>query len=692
VAAKIGAWVNKYVGGVLAVLTDLWICSYPLIAVIVLIVLVFWSPQGPELTSDLNEKLLAVKPAGADHPLAFALTVFAVGYCTLAMFFASVAALHKRHTTSAIPYWLAWFCMISAGGIVFGRGAALYLVLATVLSFFAMPLFLPKGTGVIHLRLGGYAPRANVILLIAGAIVVALVIAFPVLFTRSVTTWPVVYTAFGFWTLIGTLVAIAFPRRFRGGRSWWLGPLAWIALCSIWNDNHTLRALTPGAQPATPVPMMSAPLVQSWLGTHCTPAQQPCKVRFVAAQGGGQRAAYWTQAVLHALNAHENFDHSVFAFSGVSGGTLGGVSYYVARSTQRTGWEDRVKSATSQDNLAPIIGALVTREVIQALSPVAFSALDRGHIYDDGLEQTWREKFPDGNDGAGMSNAFPQPWWDAPAMFLNSTDAESGERFVNSSLLLKRNESLDAFYAADPGAPFLRNPMSTSTAAHLSSRFSFVNPHATVKYRPPNDDKIWARLVDGGYNDNNGLVTILEVMKSFLVACGKCSTVQLELVYIGNDPTGEQDLDRTPADTATPAPAPTDSPRRGLWELVTPPLAKLHAIDNADVTGERARIREFATDAKQNTGNPLTFHVVSLNRMIEMYNAANVPARPPDWCHDYATWKVALGWWLSQHSLNQMDYLLDPKFATLANGRTLLDMTNPPEHAPRARSCTDPRA
>jgi hypothetical protein len=705
VLGKLGTWFfHTYLDRLLRVLADTWTCSYPLIAAFALIALVFWTPQGPETIAWLHEFVLNVAQADTNTNVAVALTILGVAYCTIAIFVASVWALgrelHKapgaeRHKTSAIPYWLAFFCVLSAGGVIFGSGIALYLIVAAVVAFLVVPA-IPSPTGAHgghHDRLTGYALRAHGVLLAIGAVVVALTLFYPVTFPRLVTTWPVVYFAVGFWTLLGTLVAIAAPRR-KWGHSLWLLPVLWVVFCSFFNDNHTLRPLPAGAAPAAKPKTMSRDDVSDWLRSHC-PAQPPaCTVRFIAAEGGGQRAAYWTQAVLTALDARDSgFNRSVFAFSGVSGGTLGGVSYYLAHETKRTGWQHRLQTAARADNLSPIIGALFTREVLQALWPWPIRALDRAHIYDEGLERTWSKTFTDRRDGTGMTNAFPQALPDAPAMFLNSARAETGERVVNSSLLLKDGESHDASFLADPRRDFDAGPMSTSTAVHLSSRFAFVNPHATIHYIPAKGGRVWGRLLDGGNFDNNGIITILEVMKSFTTAlreCGKtCRKVELELVDIANDPNVDEYLDGTPAEAPPPIPVgtppPPPTPRRGLWELVTPIEVKIAAVGNAAVSGQRSRIRDFIAETQARTGITTTFRVISLSRLIRTYNAVPIANPVSHWCSDYATWKPALGWWLSEHSRRQMDTLIEAK---LPDGRTLLDTTQPGQHARQSDACS----
>jgi len=357
------------------VLADFWICSYPLLSVVVLILLAFWSPQAPEFTMKLNEDLAPITPAGATV-FPFVATAIAVAYCSSAIFFSAVAALGQvRHEMSTVPYWLGGLCLLSSAGVIFGDRVALWLIGITILALLLVPAFGAPGVR-FHTIIGKVGVNFAIALLTVGAAIAEYLWFETIAGSRALTTWPIVYFAFGFWTLFWTLLVIWIPRSF-GLPSFWLVPLIIAAVFSNFHDDHGIRMLDPAASRPKPAATLNVEYVKKWLHKRCSRRDQVCTVRFVAAQGGGQRSAYWTQKVLRELNrSNRDFDRSVFAFSGVSGGSIGGLSYFLARSTRLKNWDTSLEKFASSDNLAPIVTALLYREVVQAFIPRTIPLLD----------------------------------------------------------------------------------------------------------------------------------------------------------------------------------------------------------------------------------------------------------------------------------------------------------------------------
>ena len=687
--------VEAYFEKALRVLGDLWVCSYPSIAVVALILLVFATPQGPEISRDYHrifstDPLATLTPAGTNRLMAFGFTIVAVGYCTLAIFFACVSALGRvRHQDSTVAYWLALLCVLSSLGMIFGDGIALGLIGVTIGVFLLMPFFEPS-TVAFHTALGVHAHRIALALLAIGGVIAIIALMSPVWFPRTVTTWPIVYSAVGFWTLFWTLLVISWPRSCRRPSFWYL-PIIVVLIFSRCNDDHELRKMANAPTPAPrPAQTLSPEYVGTWLAQRCPKPSVPCRIRFIAAHGGGQRAAYWTQAVLSELPGRKpdgfqplEFDRSVFAFSGVSGGSLGGLSYYLARDSGVTDWQNRLDEAAASDNLSPLVAGLLYREMIQAFWPSPLPFLDRARPYEQGIEDKWNWAFPRAKPGTRMSDAFPPDLADAPSLFLNSAVVESGERFVNSSLTFPLKFRPDAVYAAD-NPQIVASPITNSTAAHLSARFAYINPYATLHNR----DGKWERLVDGGYNEGTGLLTLLEVVDAFRDAHARCAAcpkkIAIEITYIANDPRAEDHLDGTPAEQPSalpergkPCPGTTPPPKAGeefAWELLTPVTGVIHAHYNALASALRYRLHEYQDRADGAKAPVAAYRVISLKRMVEAYSSGALGTPPDDWCSQYARWEPALGWWLSEHSLQQMSKLLK---ARDAQGRSLLDLTKP---------------
>jgi hypothetical protein len=110
-------------------------------------------------------------------------------------------------------------------------------------------------------------------------------------------------------------------------------------------------------------------------------------------------------------------------------------------------------------------------------------------------------------------------------------------------------------------------PMRFSTATHLSARFTYVSPAATVRDA---SGKVWGHLVDGGYFENSGAATLLDVASALDKAArelGLAPRIVPFVLLIANDPYG-----------AKPSEDPTTTARNPMSvavELRAPPLALL---------------------------------------------------------------------------------------------------------------------
>jgi hypothetical protein len=119
--------------------------------------------------------------------------------------------------------------------------------------------------------------------------------------------------------------------------------------------------------------------------------------------------------------------------------------------------------------------------------------------------------------------------WDAqqsvPALLMNATDAGSGKRFVFTPVLLSENSdqtSREAIveypfwvgWGQAGKSSYVDIPL--STAAFVSARFPWITPAATFAVAT-NRGSDTLRLVDGGYVDNSGVETALDLIHSLHV-------------------------------------------------------------------------------------------------------------------------------------------------------------------------------
>ncbi|HZO93433.1 MAG TPA: hypothetical protein VFB22_06650 [Candidatus Baltobacteraceae bacterium] len=639
---------------------DLWVGIYALVTVIVLNVLIPHTPQGKEFdAAPLGDVASAIGAAGvAPHdvlPTAGRVlaVILAVAYCAACVAVAGFASFRTPPTDrgSSTPYWLAFLCVLSALGLAIGSWAQMALTYATIAVLLLAAAFSQQSPAVHrrHLRIAKskYAIHGRRLLLAIGAaIFVVTCTPGEVRFARDVTGFALLYAGLGFWTLLFTLVFISWPRRAPKLRmSLWLVPVGWAAFCGIFNDNHALRTV-----PETTPRVALADRAQSWLAAHCPPPRS-CTVRFVAAQGGGQRAAFWTVLALQRLNeirvpGEPAFDDTVFAASGVSGGAIGITAYYLARETDPASlagaarYRARVNELVSDDNLAPIMGSFAFGNFLQFFVPfpVPLPGFDRAIRFDTGLEETWAHALARAPNRLAAPFASPR---DGPALFLNGTNVETGRRVVISDVAVGGDAASSAYSLFDlvPSVP-------TSTAMHLASRFAYVNPHATV-WTPAG--AAWGRIVDGGYYDNDGLSTAVDVMQQSRTAFGAAlhgRAATFELYYISNNPDADDALDF--AGSPVPLPVPLGAK---LVPAESELRAPLDALQHGETAFQGAALRALANPPKDGaTPSPFTVYEVSLARLA----AARVEHHDSRYRSFFCDWKPALGWWLSERSKDLM--------------------------------------
>jgi hypothetical protein len=304
------------------------------------------------------------------------------------------------------------------------------------------------------------------------------------------------------------------------------------------------------------------------------PTEDPT-VFVVAAEGGGIRAAYWTAAVLGALQDQApSFRDHVFAISGVSGGSLG-ASVFTGLMTQpfsvrssvsfidnegRSSYRKAAQQILSYDFLSPTILALVFGDSIQQIMPGNILP-DRERALETAWEASWAEHIM---TPSGPSNAFARGFLETyasqqgsllPSLFLNGTSVETGRRVIASNCLVGPQEVFDAsdyFAITQSDVPF-------SAAIGISARFSYVSPAGTMTDR---SGRVLGHVVDGGYYDNSGTRTAIDVIRA-VKSQPAAVRDQIVLVVIRFEP------------EVTPL-----KPASFLGEPLDPIRTTLHAIDN----------------------------------------------------------------------------------------------------------------
>jgi hypothetical protein len=399
------------------------------------------------------------------------------------------------------------------------------------------------------------------------------------------------------WVCFGSVVVLAAGRL----RLPLIGLLlVWAILCSRCNDNHAIRTVPTDTAPQTAASSNKTPVKDAFIIWHdavqkaypmAGPAPRP--VFIVATEGGGIRAAYWTAVVLSALqdrsldqrkawiDAHPgqppppDFASHVFAISGVSGGSVGAV-VFDALLAENVAYpmENKAHDILRQDFLSPTLAAMFFPDLLQRFLPVPFASADRAAALEKAWEYGWDQTISGGADGGdARGNRLAQPFrklwqnWKGevplPALFLNGTRVELGKRIITSNLPIT-STYLGEFADAEDAEEKLGNNVSArdiplSTAAHMSARFTYVSPAGLL----PGG----GHVVDGGYFENSGAATALEVLYEVEAAIeeGKWPEIVVPIVIeIRNGPTQEKPdtrKDTVDGGKTTQARIPQRSPR-----------------------------------------------------------------------------------------------------------------------------------
>ena len=347
--------------------------------------------------------------------------------------------------------------------------------------------------------------------------------------------------------------------------------LAWFVLGSFLDAGgpHAVRVLRTGK----PVPRASiAQSFTAWARANCalgggagadgvsSSDTSDLPMVFVAAEGGGIRAAYWTAAVLDSVfpmttptapnssPSNSSLSNSlppacgqprdrVFALSGASGDSVG-MSFWLNAPQARRPWYQRVISdghppvwydtALAVDHLSAVGSWMLYVDVPRTL--LGYPGLDRAAL----LEQSWEISQPSLRNGflagySALAQGRSAPW--RPLALINGTAVESGCRaltapvpltdlddpVVPGSLSCLRAPSTadgnrsDSTGLYDVTQLFLcpDEDVAGSTAALLSARFPYVTPSGRLtRCGQPNAHSY---VVDGAYLDNSGDLSVTDL-------------------------------------------------------------------------------------------------------------------------------------------------------------------------------------
>jgi hypothetical protein len=572
-------------------------------------------------------------------------------------------------------YRLGWLLiLIGAALLLFGEGARAA----------ALFVFCGAAAGAFwsHFDFSKH-PRRRVGFVVACALVGLALILYVLVILLGTPPAPF-YLTLWFTLLLPAMLLSALARE-----HWHLRPLTLAVMLAVllslldWNDNHTVRHRARGVTvPAgaevgqtadrsnSPAPAEARQAFAGWLDAldrrgAWTPGRRP--VFLVAAEGGGLRAAYWTALVLEELRARhpENFAQHTFVLAGVSGGSVGAAAYAAGLhevASVGTPPEDgrpqgagaRSVAALRADLLSPLLRGLLEADLPARVVP-AFLAdgLDRARWIEDVFNKAWQDAGGASIVDLHMQDIRPDPVRGVPHLLLLTTSVETGHRMAVGHLRLPlppdvaevspggcrvlepaaAPEAAARLWNLAEEAPGIDLPL--ATAAMLSARFPILTPAGTL----PCGNGVRRRFVDGGYFENSGVTTLLDLIAE-LREDAAARNVRLVVIRIANS--------RATINAATRAGHAPKPPDHSFGELMSPVRSLL---------GTRQARGELA--------------VVSLDRVAEQANAACAVAEAArragqaaapcvpidDIAFALAPNQVAipLGWWLSEPARLDME-------------------------------------
>jgi hypothetical protein len=429
------------------------------------------------------------------------------------------------------------------------------------------------------------------------------------------------------------------------------------------NDNHWIRV----DDQAPDLQRLAAPAhYQAW--RQANPSRMPIDGRdpviLVAAAGGGIRAAYWAASALATLEQRvPGFTPALYAVSGVSGGSVGAAVYTGIKRQQLergeapadgTGTIDAVRRILGQDFLSPVVAGLLFPDLVQRFIPVPFPEADRQRFLELSFEHAM---------GAGdnpLSRPFAALYSDGyayrlPALLLNTTIVDSGRRGILSNIAVAgtsrpsegRPTPPDGFIdAVDLLAEgFSTQRVRLSAAAGASARFTYLSPAGSLT-GPGQRGEQTIRLVDGGYFENSGAATLMDLLDLI-----DDQGIYPILILIRNDPQAPAVCEGRPAVQGL-GPGPQGPPATDfLSELASPVRALLNA--------RTARGRLTEVDAARRVEQDMRGAVIEISlAAVVQETRAGASTEAERRRIEQSLLEPPLGWSLSQAVRESMDTVM----------------------------------
>lgn len=384
---------------------------------------------------------------------------------------------------------------------------------------------------------------------------------------------PLALNGFGplyIWTVFAIIILVLFSAiSFGVGYVWVLrrrtafpipvlGTIAvvgFLANITDTNDRHEIGTSKPATEARDRSALEVGEEFERWVNSQLPGRSKKLEpVFFLAAQGGGLYAGYHAAYALASLTQSvPGFADRLFAISAVSGGGVGSAAYLSLLESERLrdranmsgcrhNWApaptylSSVEKIFREDYLSPLLGRLLLTDI--PLNMIPFSGAlpidDRGRLLGEAIADAV-------DRSAGDKLVSPANWLLGPALhterlsdfsnrcsnegphlLLNATLVETGQRVVMAPFLVYGSVAPPpaiefsgawARWVAfnSPAIDFPKGVVITrKEAVSISARFPIITPPASVPFAR-NGEAHKYRLVDGGYSDNSGIKTLIDI-------------------------------------------------------------------------------------------------------------------------------------------------------------------------------------
>ena len=333
-------------------------------------------------------------------------------------------------------------------------------------------------------------------------------------------------------TLVSLLLLISIFNLLLGGMSFLLdryriplflaATIVSFSVYSIFNVDHYF-VITPNSQASVSLDDAVNKRIE-----HIPAGKKGKTMVLVAASGGGIQAAVWTSQVLTGLEKqYPSLSDSITIISSVSGGSVGTL-FYLDRFNSSKQEHDKIVALSAENSLRDVGWGFLYPDLARlvALPILVPDHIDRGWA----LEESWRHRLykPESTFGDWRESI---ETGELPVPIFNATLVESGKRVLLTPVSLKtlNKQSSDTFNNLYPKAD-----INVATAARLSATFPYVSPASRALLKHTSDDDITSEaeqapwhIVDGGYYDNYGVMTLIEALHNKNIPVDKIDNLVL---------------------------------------------------------------------------------------------------------------------------------------------------------------------